>query len=119
MVPAVTESPPSSPWLFPDLGPTAGGLALRELDHTSDGRFATGRDGVRAVAATGDGKVEFVGFGEATLAHVTSSLGYPAYYPVPALGDPAPVEAILMDLDGTTVHSEEFWIWIIQTTVSR
>jgi beta-phosphoglucomutase len=44
-------------------------------------------------------------------------LGSPAYYPIPAL-DEAPLEAVLMDLDGTTVHSEEFWIWIIQLTTA-
>lgn len=119
MVPPVTDPTRSSPWLFPDLGPAAADLALSDVRQTSDNRFRTGENGVRAVAATGDGKVEFVGLADSTLAHITSSMGYPAYYPVPPLGEPAPVKAILMDLDGTTVHSEEFWIWIIQTTISR
>jgi beta-phosphoglucomutase-like phosphatase (HAD superfamily) len=29
-----------------------------------------------------------------------------------------PLKAVLMDLDGTTVHSEHFWIWIIEKTTS-
>ena len=30
-----------------------------------------------------------------------------------------PIKAILMDLDGTSVRSEEFWIWIIEQTTAR
>lgn len=30
-----------------------------------------------------------------------------------------PVEAVLMDLDGTTVTSEEFWVYIIERTMAR
>ncbi|MFC7336829.1 HAD family hydrolase [Haloferula chungangensis] len=103
---------------FPDLGESAETLGLDAREGTSDARFAVGKDGVRAIAATGDGKVEFVGFERHTLALVTSSLGYPAYYPVPALGEPAPIKAMLMDLDGTTVHSEQFWIWIIEQSTA-
>ncbi|GAG95669.1 unnamed protein product [marine sediment metagenome] len=29
-----------------------------------------------------------------------------------------PIKAVLMDLDGTSVKSESFWIWIIQLTTS-
>ena len=29
-----------------------------------------------------------------------------------------PVRAVLMDLDGTSVHSEGFWIWIIERTTA-
>ena len=29
-----------------------------------------------------------------------------------------PVQAVLMDLDGTSVHSEGFWIWIIERTTA-
>jgi beta-phosphoglucomutase-like phosphatase (HAD superfamily) len=103
---------------FPDLGESAGVLGLEEREGTSDGRFVAGKDGVRAVAATGDGKVEFVGFEKHSLAFVTSALGFPAYYPVPSLGEAAPIKAVLMDLDGTTVHSEDFWIWIIEQSTA-
>lgn len=41
-----------------------------ELDATSDGRFTSGKGGVNAIAATGDGKVEFVAFENHTLAFV-------------------------------------------------
>lgn len=103
----------SDAWQFPDLGPSADALGLMPLASTSDARFTAGRDGVRAIARTGDGKVEFIGFEKHTMALVNSAMGYPAYYPVPALRE-EPLRAVLMDLDGTTVHSEEFWVWMIQ-----
>ncbi len=97
-----------------------GGLVLRAA--TSDGRFRAGVDGVASIHSTGDGKVELVAFqggGNAhTLAHVTSSLGYPAYYPLHPVALQRPVKAVLMDLDGTSVHSEPFWIWIIEQTTA-
>lgn len=73
-----------------------------------------------SIYATGDGKVELVAFrgaeGVHTLARVTSALGYPAYYPLHPVSLKRPVKAVLMDLDGTSVHSEPFWIWIIEQT---
>jgi hypothetical protein len=86
---------------FPDLGESCECLGLQGRDRTSDGRFLAGRDGVHAIGATRDGKVEFVGFDSHTLALVKSSMGYPAYYPVPAVRIDRPVRALLMDLDGT------------------
>jgi len=29
-----------------------------------------------------------------------------------------PVQAVLMDLDGASVHSEGFWVWIIERTTA-
>jgi len=103
---------------WPGLGPLVDGHAIVEIDATSDGRFTRGTDGVVAVAATRDRKVEFVAFAGHTLAHVRSALGYPAYYPVHPVSVEAPVEAVLMDLDGTSVHSEHFWVWIIEQTTA-
>jgi beta-phosphoglucomutase len=85
---------------------------------TTDGRFKVGEDGVRSVACTGDGKVEFVDFAGHSLACVRSSLGYSAYYPVHPVSIEKPIEAVLMDLDGTSVHSERFWIWMIELTTA-
>ena len=91
---------------------------LVPVETTSDGRFTAGRDGVISIAATGDGKVEFVAFRDHALAHVTSALGYGAYYPVHPVALEKPMRAVLMDLDGTSVHSEAFWIWIIERTTA-
>jgi len=103
---------------FPFLGPDAATLGLCPQATSSDRRFTAGEDGVRSIASTRDGKVEFVGFPGHTLALVNSALGYPAYYPVHEPPRRERVRVVLMDLDGTTVHSEEFWIWIIERTIA-
>lgn len=103
---------------FPGLGPDAGTLGLCPRATTSDNRFTAGQADVRSIASTRDGKVEFVGFPGHTLALVNSALGYPAYYPVHEPPQRERVRVVLMDLDGTTVHSEEFWIWIIERTAA-
>lgn len=88
------------------------------LPHTSDGRFRQGHDGVRTIVTPTDRRVEFVAFADHTLAHVRSLLGYGAYYPVHAAARRQPVRAVLMDLDGTTIHSETFWVWMIEKTTA-
>lgn len=81
-----------------------------------DGKLCVGKDGVKEIIRTGDRKVELICYESRTLAYVHSAIGYSAYYPVyPVKKDK--VKAVLMDLDGTTVRSEEFWIWIIEKTV--
>jgi len=91
---------------------------LVKLEKCSDGRFRAGRNGVVSITATGDRKVEFISFEENTLAYVNSAMGYPAYYPIEPVIAEQPVRAVLMDLDGTSVRSEEFWIWIIEKTTA-
>ncbi|MDM8007600.1 MAG: HAD family phosphatase [Phycisphaerae bacterium] len=103
---------------IPAIGAISEESGLVPLPATTDGRFHVGRDGVVSVTATGDRKVEFVAFANHTLAHVKSAMGYPAYYPVHPVRLDRPVEAVLMDLDGTSVRSEDFWIWIIQRTTA-
>jgi len=104
--------------VIPGLGPIPGNSGLIQLDACSDGRFRVGENGVMSIVATGDRKVEFIAFAQHTLAYVRSALGYPAYYPVHPVALEKPVRAVLMDLDGTSVRSEGFWIWIIQMTVA-
>lgn len=100
-----------------DLAPGAEGLV--PLTETADGRFRVNEAGVRTIAATGDRKVEFVAFATHTLACARSALGYPAYYPVHPVAIQYPLQAVLMDLDGTSVRSEGFWTWIIQQTTAE
>lgn len=103
---------------IPGLGVIADASGFVLLDVCSDGHFRVGRDGVFTIAATGDRKVEFIAFADRTIACVNSSMGYPAYYPVHPVHLEKPVEAVLMDLDGTSVRSEQFWIRIIEQTTA-
>lgn len=103
---------------IPDLGDFDGQSGLRALEITEDGKFQVGKNGVVDIVETGDSKVEFISFGDHSLACVKSAIAYPAYYPVLPVKEEKPVKAVLMDLDGTTVRSEEFWIWIIQMSIA-
>ena len=96
---------------IPDLGIIDGSSGFRNLPSTTDGRFTSGEDGVKHIVCTGDGKVEFVAFENQTL-------GYGAYYPLHPVNRNGKIKAVLMDLDGTSVRSEEFWIWIIEKTTA-
>ena len=103
---------------IPNIGTIPPDAGFVPLQRCSDGMFVVGRDNVQSITATGDRKVEFIAFADHTQAYVKSALGYPAYYPVHTVQIDAPVRAVLMDLDGTSVRSEEFWIWIIQMSIA-
>lgn len=103
---------------IPAIGEISDDSGMIALQQCSDGKFSVGKNGVVSITATGDRKVEFIAFDNYTIAFVNSALGYPAYYPVHPVKLEKPVKAVLMDLDGTSVHSEPFWIWIIQKTTA-
>lgn len=81
--------------------------------------FETGKDGVTRILTPNDKKIDIVEFEDKRLCYVKSGLGYPAIYPMHETHFEKKAEAILMDLDGTSVHSEEFWMWIIERTTAR
>ncbi|WP_314584884.1 HAD family phosphatase [Paenibacillus terrigena] len=89
------------------------------LEAGGDGLFQLGKDGVQEILTPLDQKVEFILFEDKTLCYVKSAMGYPAIYPVNKPKYEGNPKAILMDLDGTSVHSESFWMWIIEQTVAR
>lgn len=105
--------------ILPGLGIPANTPGLIPIETSSDGIFHVGRNGVEHILSTGDHKVEFIAQEDRMLAHVLSAMGYPAYYPVLPVKLEKPVKAVLMDLDGTSVRSEHFWIWIIEQTTAR
>ena len=92
---------------------------LIELDSGGGGLWRKNCDGVNAIYTPLDKKIELAVFDDKTLVYVKSAMGYPAIYPLQPATFEGPPEAVLMDLDGTSVHSEEFWIWIIEQTTAR
>ena len=103
---------------IPDVGVITKSSGMIRKNVCSDNHFQVGKDGVKSITAVGDGKVEFIAFTDHTLAYVKSAMGYPAYYSVRSVTLTRPVKYVLMDLDGTTVRSENFWVWIIQQTTA-
>ena len=101
------------------MGPIGPDDGMTRLDVGGGRRFRVGVDGVRAICLTGDEKVDFIAFADHTLAYVRSAMGHPAVYPLEEARIETPVEAVLMDLDGTSVRSEAFWVWIIQSTIAE
>ena len=81
--------------------------------------FETGRDGVLKITTPDDKKIDIIEFSDKKLCYVKSAIGYPAIYPMPETRFEPKADAILMDLDGTSVHSESFWMWVIEQTTAR
>lgn len=90
-----------------------------EQESGGDGLFRRGVGGVAAILTPKDRKTEFIVYEDKTLCYVKSSMGSPALYPFHDAAFEGPAEAVLMDLDGTSVHSEGFWMWVIEQTVAR
>ena len=105
---------------FPGCGLLADSFAsdLGELESTSEGLFRVGREGVQQVLTPRDRRVELIVFADKTLALVRSALGPAALYPLLDDTYMAPAEAVLMDLDGTSVRSERFWMWVIERALA-
>lgn len=90
---------------------------MRQIE--SNEFFTVGKDGVKAILTPDDKKIDLIQFEDKTLCCVKSGLGYPAIYPLRETCFEPKAEAILMDLDGTSVHSEQFWMWVIEQTTAR
>ncbi len=81
--------------------------------------YKVGEQGVRKILTPEDKKIDIIEFEDKKLCYVKSALGYPALYPMYETRFEPKAEAILMDLDGTSVHSESFWMWVIEQTAAR
>ena len=90
-----------------------------DLSVAAGGLFRAGCDGVQRICTPKDKKVEFIVYPDKVLAYVKSEMGHPAIYPFKPVKYESPAQVVLMDLDGTSVYSEPFWIWIIEKTVAR
>ncbi|MDI9484068.1 MAG: HAD family phosphatase [Bacillota bacterium] len=69
------------------------------------------------IMATADGRVRFEARDEGIVARISSPPDLPVVYPVRETHFSGPAKAVLMDLDGTTILSEEYWISAIEDTV--
>ncbi len=106
------KSNPSDSFLFNEDG-------LIPVNEGGEGKFQVGKNGVKKIFVTADKKVDFICYEDKVLAYVNSKMGYPAIYPLYPVKIGKPIKAVLMDLDGTSVHSEEFWVWIIEQTTAK
>lgn len=81
--------------------------------------FELGKDGVKRILTPKDKKIDIIEYDDKKLCLVKSQMGYPAIYPMHETHFEPKADAILMDLDGTSVHSESFWMWVIEQTTAR
>lgn len=81
--------------------------------------FEIGKGEVKSIVTPDDKKIDIVEFDDKKLCYVKSGMGYPAIYPMYETHFEPKAEAILMDLDGTSVHSESFWMWVIEKTTAK
>jgi len=89
------------------------------LEQTADGQFVSGKNGVDKILTPLDRKSEFIFIGDSIYVKLNSPASGSVLYSLKEPVFQPRAEAILMDLDGTTVQSEEFWIWIIQRTMQQ
>lgn len=92
---------------------------LRRAADGASGLFLTRGDGGGEIISTADGKIRFAEYAGTTFCSIISSCGQRSVYPLEEVGFDAPAEYVAMDLDGTSINSEEFWIEIIRKTASR
>ncbi len=89
------------------------------VSQSGDSLWQEGVDGVVKVLTLKDRKAEFVVFKKKTIVNIRSAMGYPAMYEFKDDVFEGPARYVLMDLDGTSVHSESFWVWIIERTTAQ
>lgn len=106
---------------IPGIGPITDEIQREflSLEVGGDGMFRVGKEGVKAIFTPLDRVSELIVYADKTLVYIRSKMGYPALYPLHEARFAGPAEAVLMDLDGTSVHSEHFWIWVIEQTTAR
>lgn len=91
----------------------------KTLGQTYDGMFHAGCGGVNTIIAPPDERSEFVLFQTGKVLVALPNSNVPVYYPLLNHPFQGPAKAVLMDLDGTSVKSEGFWIRMIEQTVCR
>lgn len=87
------------------------------VPSAGNGLWTSGKEGVITILSQLDHKADYIVFEEKTIVYIRSSLGYPAMYELKEAEYEGPAGYVLMDLDGTSVRSENFWMWIIEKTI--
>ena len=97
---------------IPGIGPITESIRrdFNSLETGGNGLFRSGTEGVKAIFTPLDKFSELIVYEDKTLVFINSEMGYPAIYPLEPARFESPAEAVLMDLDGTSVHSEHFCI---------
>ncbi|WP_251546042.1 HAD family hydrolase [Pumilibacter intestinalis] len=97
---------------------TAGNL-LPRVSCCLGGLFEAGKDGTGEISSTADGKISFIERGDKTLCGLTGYGGQIAVYPLEKATFIPQAEYAVTDLDGTSILSEDFWIYVIEQTVRK
>ncbi len=92
---------------------------FRKINETSNQMFSVGVDGVKKILSPIDGKSEFIFLENKILVNINSNSGMQSLYYYPQTKFKPKAKAVLMDLDGTSVKSESFWIWIIERSMQE
>src|SRR3989338_10927279 len=91
---------------------------ITELDHPTRGHLVadkgSSRGSVDMIVRTADRKVYFIADEDHTEAYIPSSRGPAATYPLLPVIIKKPIAAVMMDLDGSSLNSEGFWVWMIE-----
>jgi len=94
-------------------------VSLNSYDFIGLGKKIAGKDGCKKIYKTLDARSVIIVFdnGEKII-YFPTKVSIPTYYPLIEVKLPDKISAVLMDLDGTSVKSEHFWIWAIQQVIA-
>ena len=93
---------------------------FHKREETADHSFAVGYSGIKDILIPPDGKAEFIIYdNDQIFVKLDSSFAPKVLYPFSPVSFKPKAKAVLMDLDGTSADSEEFWVWIIQRTMQE
>lgn len=86
--------------------------------ETCDGFFSVGQNGVFNILQSKDKKIYIIVLdSQKIMMGINIRNSYVSYYPLQNVMLEPPIKAVLMDLDGTTLYSEEFWVHVIEETI--
>jgi len=108
---------PQQPLIIPGIGvieDTTAIVPLKSCLIPGQGHLEVGRDGVTALARNRGGEFVFISRGDQTEVMLCSNMGVnPPRFALVPVTLRAPLQAVLLDLDGTCVKSEPLWIAVI------